>query len=451
MNQHDSLNTIPQATTRERVADLMDFLDNSPVNFLAAQTICRRLEKAGFRRLDLTRPWQLEPNGRYYVTYNDSAVFAFVTPTSRQHAAFSIISAHSDSPGFRIKPNCEMLSDGNMLKLNTEVYGGPILYTWFDRPLSIAGRVMLRGKSPLHPESVTFNLGRPIMTIPHLAIHFNRQVNEGNKLSRQKDMLPVVGRLESAEQAKGWLTRLVAEHLKVEPESIIDYDLSLYDTTPACVVGPNGDFLCSGRIDDLSMAHAAMTALIETADKPSDRVRVMAIFDNEETGSGTKQGAASPILDFIMRSISNAFSSGENAVGEDKGYFEAIADSFMISADNAHGVHPNYVEKQDPTNHPVLGGGPVIKINANCKYMTDAQSSAVYSEICRLAGVPCQFFVNHSDVAGGSTLGNILSTKIPLRGVDMGAAIWAMHSAHETASTADVPLIIDSFKGFFSL
>lgn len=447
----NSFNAIPQAATRERVADLMDFLDNSPVNFLAAQTICRRLEKAGFQRLDLTRPWQLEPNGRYYVTYNDSAVFAFVTPRSRQHAAFSIISAHSDSPGFRIKPNCEMLSDGNMLKLNTEVYGGPILYTWFDRPLSIAGRVMLRGKSPLHPESVTFNLGRPIMTIPHLAIHFNRQVNEGNKLSRQKDMLPVVGRLESAEQAKGWLTRLVADHLKVEPESIIDYDLSLYDTTPACVVGPNGDFLCSGRIDDLSMAHAAMTALIETADKPSDRVRVMAIFDNEETGSGTKQGAASPILDFIMRSISNNFSSGENAGGEDKSYFEAIADSFMISADNAHGVHPNYVEKQDPTNHPVLGGGPVIKINANCKYMTDAQSSAVYSEICRLAGVPCQYFVNHSDVAGGSTLGNILSTKIPLRGVDMGAAIWAMHSARETASTADVPLIIDSFKGFFSL
>jgi len=451
----NNINAITDKNTRTRVADLIDFLKDSPVNFLAAQTACRRLEAAGFVRLHMNRPWKLDEGKGYFVTQNDSAVFAFVMPCSKSIISnYHIVSAHTDSPCFRVKPNCEMVSDGGMLKLNTEVYGGPILYTWFDRPLSLAGRVIMDnrhddGDSPMDVTTHIVDFKRPLMTIPHLAIHFNRAVNDGNPLSKQKDMLPVVGRFpefeKNKDKAHGWLRQLVADELGVDSRQILDFDLSLYDVTEPLVIGPQGDFITSGRIDDLSMAHAALTALIECVGTPSDSVRVAALFDNEETGSGTKQGAASPVLSFILRRIASACG------GNDESYACAVADSFMISADNAHGVHPNYVDKQDPTNHPVLGLGPVIKINANCKYMTDAKSAAIYAGICKKANVPVQYFVNHSDVAGGSTLGNILTSQIPLNGVDMGAAIWAMHSARETASTADVPLIINSFKAFFEL
>ena len=424
--------------------DLAAFLDASPVNFWAVKTIAGNLDAAGFKQLDMRDAWNLAAGGRYYVTKNDSAIFAFTVGTGDASAAFNIISAHSDSPGFRIKPNCEMLTDGNIVKLNTEVYGGPILYTWFDRPLSIAGRVILRSDNPLEPEHRLIRFDRHLLTIPHLAIHFNRAVNEGNPLSKQKDMLPVLGHVADKNDAKGLVTRLVAEKLGVGTEDILDYDLSLFDTTRASVVGLNGEFITSGRIDDLSMAHAALNALLDTCGKSSAATRVMAIFDNEETGSGTKQGAASPMLDYILRRISASKGGGE----ED--YIRAVASSFMISADDAHGVHPNYVEKQDPTNHPTLGGGPVVKINANCKYMTDADSAAVFRSLCERAGVPCQYFVNHSDVAGGSTLGNILTSQIPLRGVDVGAAIWAMHSVRETASLADHKAMIAAFTEFFS-
>ncbi|MFG6424225.1 MAG: M18 family aminopeptidase, partial [Paramuribaculum sp.] len=422
---------------------LIDFLNDSPVNFLAAKTITGMLDDAGFSRLDPSDPWELLPGGKHYVVKNGSAVFAFVVGTGGPTSGFKIISAHSDSPGFRIKPHAEMLSDGNIVKLNTEVYGGPILYTWFDRPLSIAGRVILRSANPLRPESRTVHFRRPLLTIPHLAIHFNRAVNEGNPLSKQKDMLPVIGIVNSALERDNLLLNLVAEELDVDPSQILDFDLSLYDTTPACRLGLNDEFISAGRLDDLMMAHAAVTALLESDDMAM--TRVAAIFDNEETGSGTKQGAASPVLDHILRRISSiAFGANE----ED--YFRAIDNSFMISADNGHALHPNYPEKQDPTNHPTLGAGPIIKINANCKYMTDADSAAVFRTICEQAEVPVQYFVNHSDVAGGSTLGNILTSQIDLRGVDMGAAIWAMHSVRETASVADHDYIIRAFTQFYN-
>lgn len=426
------------------IDDLCKFLDSSPVNFLAVDTVRRRLDAEGFERLDPREAWEINRGGRYYVTKNDSAIFAFTVGDSDPEDGFRIIAAHSDSPGFRIKPNCEILCDGNIVKLNTEVYGGPILYTWFDRPLSIAGRVMMRGQDPLHPISRLVRFDRPLLTIPHLAIHFNRSVNDGNPLSKQKDMLPVIGRVNAKGDEKGLVKRLVAEELNVDPEIIIDYDLSLFDTTPACITGINGEFVTSGRIDDLSMVHAALTSLLE-AGNDRGAIKVMAIFDNEETGSGTKQGAASPVLRNILKRICNSLG------WTDEAFMISIASSFMISADNAHAVHPNYVEKQDPTNHPTLGGGPVIKINANCKYMTDADSAAVFKNICDIAGIPCQYFVNHSDVAGGSTLGNILTAQLDLRGVDMGAGVWAMHSVRETASTADHISIIKAFCTFYEI
>ena len=429
--------------TDNYVNDLMRFLDRSVVNFYATDTVRRRLEEEGFMALDPRESWTIEPGGRYYLTKNDSAIFAFVAGEDGADAGFKIISAHSDSPGFRIKPNCEMICEGGVVKLNTEVYGGPILYTWFDRPLSIAGRVIIRSFDPLNPVHKLVKFDRPLLTIPHLAIHFNRQVNEGNHLSKQKDMLPVLALdYNSAQSGKDIILNLVAEELGENKENILDYDLSLYDTTPACRTGLNGEFITSGRLDDLSMVHAAMTALLDSDNM--SMTRVMAIFDNEETGSGTKQGAASPVLEHLLRRVTASLG------GDEETYLRAISNSFMVSADNAHALHPNYPEKQDPTNHPIPGNGPAIKINANCKYMTDADSAAVFRTICERAGVPYQYFVNHSDVAGGSTLGNILTSQIDLRGVDMGAAIWAMHSARETASVADHDYIIRAFTEFYN-
>lgn len=420
--------------------DIISFLNDSPVNFLAVKAITDELTAAGFVRLDPAADWALETCGKYFVTKNDSAVFAFVVG-SDPLAGCKIISAHSDSPGFRIKPRAEYEREG-FLQFNTEVYGGPILYTWFDRPLSIAGRVMLRSDNPLRPTAHLVHFKRPLLTIPHLAIHFNRQVNDGNPISKQRDMMPVAGIVNDTLSAGDTLPRLLADELRVDMGDILDFDLSLYDTTPACLVGINSEFISSGRLDDLSMCHAALSALL-ASEGQSAMTRVMAIFDNEETGSGTKQGACSPILADLLLRVCLAQS------GDMVTHLRSIENSFMISADNGHGVHPNYVSKQDPTNHPRLGSGPVIKVNANCKYMTDADSAAVFSAICQQAGVPCQYFVNNSDVAGGSTLGNLLTSQIPLRGVDMGEAIWAMHSARETASAADHTYTILAFREFF--
>ncbi|MDE6393915.1 MAG: M18 family aminopeptidase, partial [Duncaniella sp.] len=280
---------------------LIEFLDKSPVNFYAAHTVTERLDAAGYTRLDPKDAWNIVPGGKYYIVKNDSAVFAVdVSRSVNPAAGFRIISAHSDSPTFRIKPNPEMVSDGGIVKLNVEVYGGPILYTWFDRPLSIAGRVVLRSDDPLNPRHELVRFDRPLLTIPHLAIHFNRAVNEGNRLSAQKDMLPVIGIIKERAEANGLLVRMVAEKLGCKVEDILDFDLSLYDTTPACLVGMNEEFVSGGRLDDLSMVHAALEALL-TAEGECPQIRVMAIFDNEETGSGTKQGAASPVLANMLR------------------------------------------------------------------------------------------------------------------------------------------------------
>ncbi len=426
---------------------LFEWLDASTSNFMAASTIKKELAKAGFQALDMAEEWRLIPGGKYYVEKNGTAVFAFVCGTkSPADAGFHIIASHSDSPCFKIKPKAEMLCEGGLLKLNVEKYGGGILYTWFDRPLSFSGRVMLRGENPLRPVQRVVDYKKSIATIPHLAIHFNRAVNEGNPLSMQKDMLPVVGRFTAEEIAEmrekgGFVKMILAEHLGVAPEDILDYELSLYPVEKAGYVGYHNELFQSGRIDDLSMAFASLEALLDKCDVASEATRVVAVFDNEETGSGTKQGAHSPILANIFRRLS----------GDGEAYIRAVAKSFMISADDAHGWHPNYNEKYDPTNHALIGEGPAIKINANCKYMSDAQGSAVFRTLCENAGVKYQYFVNHSDVAGGSTLGNILTAQMELSGVDIGNPIWAMHSARETASVDDHIAIVKVFEYFFGL
>lgn len=425
------------------IHSLIEFMDKSVCNFCAVETIKDILCDAGFKELKMADSWTLEKKGKYYVTKNDSAIFAFINGSDApSQTGFKIIAAHSDSPCFRIKPNAEIRSEKGIVKLNTEVYGGPILYTWFDRPLSVAGRVILKSEDVLQPYTKIIKIDKPILLIPHLAIHFNRAVNDGNPLSRQKDMLPVLGIFNDAIENDNILLNTIANELGVEIKDILDFDLLIYDTQKANLVGIHEEFISSGRLDDLSMVHASLTALLEGTDESS--TRVMAIFDNEETGSGTKQGAASPVLKNILKRINMSHN------GNEEDFIRAISKSFMISADNAHAFHPNYAEKFDPTNHPSIGGGPVIKINANCKYMSDAHSAAIFRSLCEGAGSPYQYFVNHSDVAGGSTLGNILTSQIDIEGVDVGNALWAMHSVRESGSVQDHYNMIKVMKYFFS-
>ena len=422
---------------------LLDFLDASPVNFLAVRNIANELEQAGYHRLDPREAiGSIKAGDKLYVTKNDSSIYAFhIGRKSLADAGFRMICAHCDSPTFRIKPNAEMMCEGGIVKLNTEVYGGPIMSTWFDRPLTIAGRVIVRGNDELNPQTLLLHVERPLLQISNLAIHFNRQVNDGVKLSKQKDMLPILGIVTNQLEQGNLLMNIICEELNIKQENILDFDLSLADATPACTFGVHNEFISSGRLDDLSMCFAGLEAMINT--ETTDVTKVLAIFDNEETGSQTKQGAGSPFLSMMLNRI--ALAQG----GSHEAFYQAVERAFMISADNAHAWHPNYSEKYDPTNHPVLGGGPVIKFNAAQKYASDAVSAAVFSEICRKAGVPCQRFVNHSDVAGGSTLGNILASSIPLRGVDMGNAILAMHSCRETGSVNDHLHTVKAFCQFF--
>lgn len=453
---------------------LLSFLDASPVNFLAVKNMAEELEKNGFRRINPQEPLgKIAAGDKFFVTKNDSSIYAFqIGKQPIADAGFHMICAHCDSPTFRIKPNAEMDCEGGIVKLNTEVYGGPIMSTWFDRPLTLAGRVIVKSDDVMHPQTLLLHIKRPLLQISNLAIHFNRQVNDGVKLSRQKDVLPILGTINNELEKGNLLMNVILEELNKNPmtsddkpfgkkeikqEDILDFDLYLADATPACTFGAHDEFISSGRLDDLSMCWAGVEAMIaatseassknasEASSEVSDTTRVLALFDNEETGSQTKQGAGSPFLSYMLKRIALAQSGTEEA------YYQAVERAFMVSADNAHAWHPNYSEKYDPTNHPMLGGGPVIKFNAAQKYASDAASAAIFAGICEKAGVPCQRFVNHSDVAGGSTLGNILASSIPLQGVDMGNAILAMHSCRETGSVIDHEYTVKAFTEFYHL
>ena len=426
---------------------LLSFLDASPVNFLAVKNLTDELQQHGYRRIDTTEALgTVKAGDKFFVTKNDSSIYAFqIGRKALAETGFHMICAHCDSPTFRIKPHAEIDCEGGIVKLNTEVYGGPIMSTWFDRPLTLAGRVIVKSKDVMTPTTLLLHVKRPLLQISNLAIHFNRQVNDGVKLSRQKDVLPILGIINDELEKGNLLMNIILEELNkqqtVAREDILDFDLYLADATPACTFGAHNELISSGRLDDLSMCFAGLEALL--ASQPTDTTQVLAIFDNEETGSQTKQGAGSPFLSYMLKRIALAQGGSEEA------YYQAVERAFRISADNAHAWHPNYSEKYDPTNHPMLGGGPVIKFNAAQKYASDAYSASVFASLCEKAGVPCQRFVNHSDVAGGSTLGNILASSIPLRGVDMGNAILAMHSCRETGSVADHEFCVKVFTQFY--
>ncbi len=373
--------------TKEFAKDLIDYIYKSPNSFYAVDTSKKLLDKNGFNEIKLNKKWNLEVGGKYYITKNSSALIAFIINTKDiEKEGFKIIGSHSDSPSFRIKPNFEMKAENTYLKLNTECYGGPILSTWLDRPLSIAGRVVIKGENILNPIERLININKPICIIPNVAIHLNRSVNEGYKYNKQKDMLPLIGLINNTLENNNLLIKEIANELNVEESEILDFDLFLYEYEKGCLMGINKEFISTGRLDNLSMAHASLHALINANGKKG--INVISIFDNEEIGSSTKQGADSNMLLNILERICIS-------LGKDREeFFTSMYSSFMISADLAHGVHPNMAEKHDPTNRPVLGRGPVIKINANQSYTSDAYSSSIYKCICKEANVDYQEFVN---------------------------------------------------------
>lgn len=423
---------------------LIDFIYESPTAFHAVSTVKGMLGTYGFRELKEEDKWNLEKGSKYFVTKNDSAIAAFVVGKGDvEEQGFKIIGAHTDSPTFRIKPAPEITSEDNYIKLNTEVYGGPILNTWLDRPLAVAGRVTIRSKNILFPETRLVNIKKPILIIPNLAIHMNREVNKGIELNPQKDMLPMMAHVNESLEKGNYLLNAIAEELKVSAGTIIDFDLFLYEYEKGSIIGLNDEFISSGRLDDLSMVHAAIEALIRV--EPTVATNVMMAFDNEEVGSRTKQGGDSQFLSNVLERILISQGKGREA------FFRALAKSFMISADLAHAVHPNNGDKHDPVNRPFLNKGPVIKISASQSYTTDSNSDAVYEEICKKANVPVQKFVNRSDLKGGSTIGPISASHLDIRSVDMGTPILGMHSVRELGGVSDHTFVTRSFEEFYKL
>ncbi|SHK35639.1 aspartyl aminopeptidase [Hathewaya proteolytica DSM 3090] len=428
----------------EFAQNLIDFISESPTAFHATSSAEKLLAAAGFSEVKEEEKWELKKGGKYYLKKNDSAIVAFrVGKSEIEENGFRLIGAHTDSPTFRIKPASEIVVENSYVKLNTEPYGGLIYNTWMDRPLSIAGRVVLKSDDVFNPEKKFLNITRPIMIIPNMAIHMNRNINKGVELNPQNDLLPVLTLINENMEKQGYLLNLIADELKVNKEDIIDFDLYMYETEKGCIMGLNQEFISCSRLDDLQMVHAGIIALINSND--SHTTNVMICYDNEEIGSMTKQGADSELVPQILERICICLGK------EREDYFRALGKSYLISADNAHAVHPANVAKHDPTNRPMINKGPVIKVSAKQKYTTDADSSAVYEMICKKAQVPYQKFVNRSDEPGGSTIGPISAAHLNIRSVDIGNPTLSMHSIREMAGVEDHLNVYKSFVEFYNI
>ena len=424
--------------------ELIDFLYKSPTAYHAASSVKDILDNEGFEEIFEKDAWKFKKGGKYYLVKNNSAVIAFKVGNGEiEKDGFRLIGAHTDAPGFRIKPNAEMKTEDHYIRLNTEVYGGPILYTWFDRPLGIAGRVILKGKSALKPRVELVNINKPVLIIPSLAIHMNRSVNEGYNFNRQKDTLPLVGFVNEELEKKGYLMSLLTKELGVSEDEILDFDLYLYEYEKGCVMGINEELISAGKLDDQWMVFAGVKALINSTD--IDSTKVMICIDNEEIGSLTAQGARSKLIRGTLERI--AIALGKNS----EEFFRAVSNSVMISADLAHAVHPNLPEKHDPTNRPLLGNGPVLKIAASGSYSTEGVAAGIFEAVCKEANVPVQKFVNRSDVRGGTTIGPMSAADLCIPVIDMGAPLIGMHSVRELASVKDNFYTIEAFTKFFSL
>ncbi|MBQ8287209.1 MAG: M18 family aminopeptidase [Clostridia bacterium] len=420
------------ASTKE----LIEFIGAAPTAFHAVQGIAARLQNAGFIALSEAQRPELVPGGSYYLTRNGSSVIAFRLPETAPRGLL-IAASHSDSPTFKLKYNAEVVGAGGTLKLNTERYGGTILSSWLDRPLSIAGRAVVRTWNGITAKTVT--LDRDLAIIPNVAIHQNRAINDGFKYNPACDIFPLIGEAESS----GKLNELIAAEAGCEVKDLLGSDLYLYNRTPGTLFGLNDEFFASPRIDNLQCAFASLQAFL--AVKPTEHIQMLAVFDNEETGSTSRQGAASTFLTDTVDMIGEALGMNAAAI------HRWLPSSMMVSADNGHAVHPCHPELSDPQNAPRMNRGVVIKYNANQKYTTDALSAAMFRQICDSAGVPTQVFANRSDMMGGSTLGNISNTKLALNTVDIGLAQLAMHSCYETGGTSDTLYMIRALEAFYSI
>ncbi len=416
------------AEQRQAAQALMDQIDKSTSPFQAVEYVKEELEKAGFTPLSLREKWEIVPGGRYYVPAYDRTLFAFtVGQRKAERHGLRMAMAHTDFPCFKVKPFPEMTAHG-CRKLNVEPYGGMIRGAWMDRPLSLAGKAVLRGENPFEPRTVLVDFRRPVLTIPNLAIHMNRKVNEGVCLDPQKDMLPLAD-LSGAKVQEDFFLRALAGEIGCEPGDILDYEMFLYPWEKGAFVGFEQTMISCPRLDNITSVRACVQGLLRA--EREEGLNVIALFDNEEVGSETKQGAASSLLPFLLERVYTALGSSRSDLLED------LFDGFFLSLDVAHAVHPNAPEKADPVNRPVMGGGVTIKTSASQSYAGDCETVAVVEELCRRAGIACQRFVNHSSQRGGSTQGSIASAALPMRTMDVGIAILAMHSARELMGAAD--------------
>ena len=416
----------------DATSELLRFIENSPTAFHAVDSVVEKLEAKGFVRLQEADEWSLKAGCGYYVTRNQSSILAFRIPKETPKH-FLIAASHTDSPMFKLKKNYELSAANTYVRLNTEVYGGTILSSWFDRPLSLAGRMILAKEGNFLAKTV--KIDRDLLLIPNVAIHMNRTINSGYAYNPAVDLVPLF-----AEQREGGntLAKLLAEELSCREEEIAGMDLYVISRTPGTVWGANREFFSAPRIDNLMCAYGTLEGFCNASSAAA--VTVYYAADNEETGSATKQGAGSVFLSDTLDRICESLGTDKRCM---------LASSMMVSADNGHAKHPNHPELSDSTNFPRMNGGVVIKSNAAQKYTTDGISSALFAEICRRAKVPVQYYANRSDMPGGSTLGSISNTLVPLITVDIGMAQLAMHSSYETAGVMDVAYLIDAMTSFY--
>ncbi len=414
---------------------LLDFISASQSAFHTVKTSSEILNKSGFTELKEHEDWSLTSGGKYYVTRNQSSIIAFVIPSCNSSLPYMIAAAHSDSPTFKIKHNPESETAG-YVRINVERYGGMLCSTWFDRPLSFAGRVTANVDGKIVSKLVSPD--RDLFMIPSVAIHMNRNANEGANYNAATDMQPISGTSAS----KGELMKLIASECGLDKYSILSTDLYLYPRIEGKVWGIKDEFVSSPRIDDLQCAFGCLMGLIEA--NAENSIPIVFIADNEEVGSSTKQGANSTFLSDTLNRINTCLNGNAQTL------MKNLASSFMVSADNGHAIHPNHPEYSDSSNYPKINGGIVIKHAASQSYTTDAVSAAIFESICKKAGVPTQHFANRSDMRGGSTLGNISNTQVSMNTLDIGMAQLAMHSCHETAGALDTEYLISAMKEFFS-
>lgn len=420
---------------------LLNMIKEGSSSYTVVSCAKKQLLNAGFKELKMENDWGLDYGQKYFVDYNGSSIFAFtINPDFNFRESFRIATAHTDSPNIRIKPNPDITTD-KYSQINVECYGSMILNTWLDRPLSLAGRVALKSDDAFKPEMRIIDIKEPIATIPNLAIHMNREVNKGVELNKQTKLLPIAGMTDKELSGKDFINYL-ADYLKVSPEDILDFELNLYPVEEPMVMGINKEFISAPRLDNLTSCQALLTGIIEGERK--EGINVIALFDHEEIGSHTKQGAGSAILPFILEKIMHA-------LGRDRAkYLSSISDGFMVSVDVAHALHPNYTDKADVTNKPVLNGGICIKEACMQSYASDSEAIAIVQQICMKADIPYQKYLNRSDIAGGRTIGAIAGSMLPMKIADIGVPILAMHSAREMMGKEDQNSMERFMKEYFS-